>query len=66
MIPIGKRRDGTNDHVQEIEGSQAFPDELIDQLLAQVQDKDAKPVLSAFRLAGQFRSDWPSACSLPN
>jgi len=33
-----------------------FPDELIDQLLAQVQNKDAGSILGEFRLAGQLKS----------
>lgn len=32
-----------------------FPDELIDQLLAQVQNKDAESILSESGLAGQLK-----------
>jgi putative transposase len=35
--------------------SKLFPDELIDQLLAQVQNKDAESILGEFGLAGQVK-----------
>ncbi|WP_199679312.1 hypothetical protein [Nitrosovibrio sp. Nv6] len=39
-----------------------FPDELIDQLLAQVQGKDAESILGESGLAVSSKNNWPSAC----
>ena len=39
-----------------------FPVELIDQLLAQVENKDAESILGESGLAGQLKRCWPSAC----
>lgn len=41
--------------------SKLFPDELIDQLLAQVQNKNAESILGESWQASS-RNNWPSAC----
>jgi len=38
-----------------VKASKLFPDELIDQLLAQVQSKDAESILGESGLAGQLK-----------
>jgi hypothetical protein len=49
----------TTEKTKKPKAPKLFPDELIDQLLAQVQNKDAgsNPVWRA-----SSRSNWPSAC----
>ena len=39
-----------------------FPDELIDQLLAQIQNKDAESVLGESGLAGQLKKQLAGFC----
>ena len=43
-----------------------FPDELIDQLLAQVQNKDAESISANRAWPACSRSNSPSACWRPN
>jgi len=43
-----------------------FPVELIDQLLAQVENKDAESILGETAWPGSSRRCWPSACCLPS
>jgi len=66
MIPIRIHDDQSNEphqEAQETESAQAiFADELIDQLLAQVQNKDAESILGESGLPASSRSSWPSAC----
>jgi hypothetical protein len=56
-MPKGLFHDQRNDHqeAQETEGSDPFPVELIDQLLAQVENKDAESILGESGLAGQLK-----------
>jgi putative transposase len=58
MIPKGKHHDHTDEHSKKAKQPKApklFSDELIDQLLAQVQNKNAESILGEFGLAGQLK-----------
>jgi putative transposase len=43
-----------------------FPDELIDQLLAQVQNKDAESIWASPGWQANSRSSWRNGCWQPN
>ena len=49
------RHDDQQEQKDQSEGPKLFPDELIDQLLAQVQNKDAESILGESGLAGQLK-----------
>lgn len=59
MILKGRHHDRYDDHQEQKEPSQGphklFPDKLIDQLLAQVQNKDTGPILGESGLVGQIK-----------
>ena len=58
MIWEGKQHDRYDDHQEQkdqSEGVQAISDELIDQLLAKVRNKDAESILGESGLAGQLK-----------
>jgi putative transposase len=58
MMPKGKHHDHHDEHdkkAPETQSPKLFPDELIDQLLAQIQNKDAESILGESGLAGQLK-----------
>jgi putative transposase len=56
----------TTKQPKKLKAPKLFPDELIDQLLAQVQNEDAESILGESGLAASSRSSGPSGCWRPS